>query len=87
MLQGRADFGYLATETYFATEGIHDFTSRRWGPQDLRVVAGRPSSFAMPTAADAGIREIADAAGKRVAYVTGTLQRVSSAMRCSPREG
>lgn len=79
VLQGRADFGYLATETYFATEGTHDFASRRWGPQDLRVVAGRPSSFAMPTAADAGIREIADAAGKRIAYVAGNP---STSVKC-----
>ncbi|ROO24501.1 C4-dicarboxylate ABC transporter substrate-binding protein [Salinisphaera orenii MK-B5] len=71
LLQGRVDYGYLATETFFATEGVFDFASRRWGPQDLRVVAGRPSSFGMPTAADADIDTVADVAGKRVAYVAG----------------
>ncbi|GAB3673795.1 TAXI family TRAP transporter solute-binding subunit [Salinisphaera aquimarina] len=71
LLQGRVDYGYLATETFFATEGLFDFSTRRWGPQDLRVVAGRPSSFGMPTAADANIDIIADVKGKRLAYVAG----------------
>lgn len=41
LLSGRADYAFLATETFFAAEGIHDFSTRRWGPQDLRAVAGR----------------------------------------------
>ena len=71
VLQERADFGFLATETFFATEGLFDFAARGWGPQDLRVVAGRPSAFGMPTAKDANIRKVADVKGKRVAYVAG----------------
>ncbi|WP_353248738.1 TAXI family TRAP transporter solute-binding subunit [Salinisphaera sp. T31B1] len=71
LISGRVDYGYLATETFFATEGLFDFSTRRWGPQDLRVVAGRPSSFGMPTAADAHIDTIADVKGKRLAYVAG----------------
>jgi TRAP-type uncharacterized transport system substrate-binding protein len=39
VVQGRADFGYLATETWFATEGTEDFSNRRWGPQNLRTLA------------------------------------------------
>ncbi|WP_290651655.1 TAXI family TRAP transporter solute-binding subunit [Aquisalimonas sp.] len=71
VLLGRAEYGYLATETWFATEGTEDFAEPRWGPQDLRVIAGRPSSFGMPTAADADIRELQDVKGKRLAYVAG----------------
>ncbi|PMR71567.1 TAXI family TRAP transporter solute-binding subunit [Halomonas heilongjiangensis] len=71
LLSGRADYAYLATESFFATEGLHDFAERRWGPQDLRAVAGRPSTFGVPTAADAGIRTLEDLRGKRVAYVAG----------------
>jgi TRAP transporter TAXI family solute receptor len=67
----RADYGFLATEAFFSAEGTYDFAARRWGPQNLRTLAGRPSAFGMPTAADAGIREIADAKGKRVAFVAG----------------
>lgn len=71
VLEKRADFGFLATETFFATEGTEDFAARRWGPQDLRVLAGAASSFGMPTAADANIRTLADVKGKRFAYIAG----------------
>jgi len=71
VVSGRADFGFLATEAFFSSEGVYDFASRRWGPQDLRTIAGRPSSFGVPSAADANIRTIADLKGKRVAYVAG----------------
>lgn len=71
VLTGRADLGFLATETFFATEGLFDFAARRWGPQDLRVIVGKPNSFDMATAADAGIDKVADVKGKRVAYAAG----------------
>lgn len=62
----RAQFGWLANELYFATEGLYDFAAREWGPQDLRVVAGRPSTFGLAVAGDAGITKIEDLRGKRV---------------------
>ncbi|MBA2781179.1 TAXI family TRAP transporter solute-binding subunit [Billgrantia kenyensis] len=71
LLGGRADYAYLATESFFASEGTYDFAERRWGPQDLRAVAGRPSTFGVPTAADADIHNLEDLRGKRVAYVAG----------------
>ena len=71
LLSGRASIGFLATETFFAAEGIHDFSTRRWGPQDLRAVAGRPSSFGIFTAADANIHSLKELKGKRFAYVAG----------------
>jgi len=71
LLMGRSQVGFLATEAFFATEGIHDFSSRDWGPQDLRVAGGRPSSFGIFTARDAGIETLEDLKGKRFAYVAG----------------
>ena len=71
LLSGRADYAYLATESFFATEGIYDFAEPRWGPQDLRAVAGRPSTFGVPSAANAEIHKLEDLRGKRVAYVAG----------------
>ena len=71
VLQKRADVGFLATETFFATEGTEDFSAKRWGPQDLRVLAGRPASFGMPTAKDANINSFEDLKGKRLALVAG----------------
>lgn len=63
---GRAQYGWLADELYFATEGTYDFAAADWGPQDLRVLAGRPSTFGLATAADSGIKSVADVRGKRV---------------------
>lgn len=66
----RVDYGWLANEVYFATEAIHDFAAREWGPQDLRVLMGRPSSYGIAVAADSGIETIADLEGARLARVT-----------------
>lgn len=63
---GRVQYGWLANELFFASEALFDFSAREWGPQDLRVVAGRPSTFGMAVAKDAGIETLADIAGKRV---------------------
>ncbi|MFD2740977.1 TAXI family TRAP transporter solute-binding subunit [Sulfitobacter aestuarii] len=63
---GRVQYGWLANEVYFATEALYDFEAQEWGPQDLRVVAGRPSTFGMAIATDSGIKSIADIRGKRV---------------------
>ncbi|MBB4285175.1 TAXI family TRAP transporter solute-binding subunit [Roseospira goensis] len=66
---GRVQYGWLANEVYFATEAVFDFASNEWGPQDLRVLMGRPAGFGLGCAADAGIESIADVAGKRVSRI------------------
>ena len=63
---GRVQYGWLANEVYFATEALYDFQAQEWGPQNLRIVAGRPSTFGMAIATDSGIETIADIRGKRV---------------------
>lgn len=68
---GRVKYAFLATETYFASEAIYDFAAAKWGPQNLRVLLGRPSSVGLATAADAHIKTLKDLRGKRVAYVEG----------------
>ena len=71
LLRDRAQVGFLATETFFATEGVADFDQRKWGPQDLRTMAGRPSSFGIFTARDADITSMEELKGQRFAYVAG----------------
>ncbi|NYT78580.1 TAXI family TRAP transporter solute-binding subunit [Alcaligenaceae bacterium] len=71
VLTKRADVGFLATETFFASEGIYDFSDRRWGPQNLRVLAGRPAAFGLFTAGDSDIKKMSDVKGKRLALVAG----------------
>lgn len=71
MSTGKAGYGFLATEVYFATEGVYDFAVQDWGPQDLRVVLGRPAGFGIAVGADSGVRKVADLKGKRIGYVKG----------------
>lgn len=71
LVSGQAEYGFLATESFFSSEGTYDFADRRWGPQNLRTLGGRPTTTGLVTAADAGIRSLDDVRGKRVAYVVG----------------
>lgn len=69
--QGRATYGYLANELYFASEGLYDFAAPTWGPQDVRVVLARPTSNGLCMAKDTGAKTMADLKGKRIGYVKG----------------
>ena len=71
LLKGRADYAFLATEAFFIGEGAYDFAAPNWGPRQLRAVAGRPAGITLIAAGDAGIDTVADAAGKRIAFVAG----------------
>ncbi|WP_417741824.1 TAXI family TRAP transporter solute-binding subunit [Salipiger sp.] len=71
LLQGRADYAFLATEAFFMAEGAFDFATPEWGPRELRAVAGRPAGITLIAAGDAGIETVADARGKRIAFVAG----------------
>lgn len=69
--QGKANYGFLANELYFAAEGTYDFAVPAWGPQNVRVVLARPAANAMATAGDIGVKAIKDLKGKRIGYVKG----------------
>jgi TRAP transporter TAXI family solute receptor len=69
--QGRANYGYLANELYFSTEGIEDFAAPSWGPQDVRVVLARPATNGLAMARDTGMTTMKDLKGKRIGYVKG----------------
>ena len=36
LLQGKADYAFLATEAFFLSEGAYDFATPEWGPKALR---------------------------------------------------
>lgn len=69
MTTGKVRYGYLANEVYFATEGLFDFADQSWGPQDLRIVLGRPASNGLACAGDVGITDVASLKGKRIGMV------------------
>src|SRR5690606_555835 len=54
----KANYGFLANEVLFATEGTYDFATRQWGPQDLRVVLARLASNGLGCGGDAGIKTV-----------------------------
>ncbi len=69
--QGRAQYGFLANELYFAAEATYDFAVPSWGPQDVRIALARPAGNALAVAGDIGVRTLGDLRGKRIGYVRG----------------
>ena len=68
---GKASVGFLANEAFFASEGSYDFAAYSWGPQDLRAILGRPTSFPLITTKDSGIKKVEDVKGRKVSWVVG----------------
>ncbi|MDF1857052.1 TAXI family TRAP transporter solute-binding subunit [Pseudooceanicola sp.] len=66
---GRVQFAFLGNEANFASEALYEFSNREWGPQDVRVLLGRPAEAGVVAASDAGIKTVADLRGKRVSFV------------------
>lgn len=71
LVTGKAKYGYLANEAFFAAEGSYDFAAPEWGPQDIRIIAGRIATVGFAVAKDTGVKEIADLKGKRIGFVKG----------------
>jgi hypothetical protein len=71
MKTGKARYGFLSNETFFAAEGIYEFSDQSWGPQDVRILLGRPATVGIIVAADTGVKTVAGLKGKRVGYVKG----------------
>ncbi|MCB1742313.1 MAG: TAXI family TRAP transporter solute-binding subunit, partial [Gammaproteobacteria bacterium] len=71
MSTGKVQYGFLANEAFFAAEGTYDFAVPEWGPQDLRIVLGRPATVGFAVAKDTGVKEISDLRGKRIGFVKG----------------
>lgn len=67
ILRKRLPYGWLANEVFFASEGLYEFCSPDWGPQELRTLAGRPAAFGMAVTKASGIKEAKDLKGKRLA--------------------
>lgn len=67
--QRRASHGWLANELYFAAEGLYEYATPDWGPQDFRVLMGRRNAFSIVATRESGITRPADLKGKRMAWV------------------
>jgi TRAP transporter TAXI family solute receptor len=60
---------WLANELFFAAEGLYEYATPDWGPQDFRVLMGRKNAFSVVATRESGIRTPADLKGKRMAWV------------------
>ena len=60
MATGKVKYGYLANEVFFAAEGTYDFADLAWGPQDLRIVLGRPATVGLAVAKELTGRQALD---------------------------
>ncbi|MBE3638789.1 TAXI family TRAP transporter solute-binding subunit [Mangrovicoccus algicola] len=69
--EGKADYGFLSNELFFANEGMEEFAAPDWGPQEVRVILGRPASVGIIAAADVNAESVEDLRGKRVGFVKG----------------
>lgn len=63
----RVSHGWLATEVFFAAEGLYEYAAPNWGPQDLRCLLGRVNSLSICVTKTSGIKKLQDLKGKRYA--------------------
>ena len=80
---GRASYGFMGNEILFASEGTFEFAERDWGPQDLRVLLGRPAAVGLVTGEDTDIMSPNDLKGRRVGFVQAspsTLMNTEAAL-------
>ena len=68
----KAVCAFLSNEVYSSVEGIDDFASYEWGPQDLRVILAHPNGNGCATTKESGIKTPKDLKGKRVIWIPGT---------------
>lgn len=69
--QRKVDYAFLASGTFFASEGTFDFASSDWGPQDLRCVLSPPAATGMVMLGNSKFKNASDIKGIRFGYVKG----------------
>lgn len=67
-----ADFGgRLGDETYFAFEGIEEFATPEWGPQDIRIMAPIMTHYGLLVLDDSEFESVSDLEGARIPHIIG----------------
>lgn len=67
VMDGRAAYGWLANELYFAMDGLYEYAAPDVGPQDLRTLMGRANALSIGAAKDSGIKSLKDLKGRKFA--------------------
>jgi uncharacterized protein len=71
LAQRKADYAFLASGTYFGSEGTYDFSSPNWGPQDLRCVLSPPAATGIVMLGNSKFSDARKIKGMRLGYVKG----------------
>jgi len=74
-----ASYALVADEAYFASHGLFDFGERAFGPQNLRVVLGKPNCIAFAVTRSSGLQTIEDLRGRRLGIVPGNTSHIIKA--------
>jgi TRAP transporter TAXI family solute receptor len=71
LAQRKVDYAFLASGTYFGSEGTYDFATPDWGPQDLRCVLSPPAITGLVTLGNSKFTDAMKIKGIRLGYVKG----------------
>lgn len=71
LAQRKADYAFLASGTYFGSEGTYDFASSDWGPQDLRCLLSPPAATGIVMLGNSKFSDAKSIKGMRLGYVKG----------------
>lgn len=71
LTQRKAQYGFLATEAYFSSEGTYDFSVQQWGPQDLRIVLAPPTATGLTVPKGSKFADGHNLKGIKLGYVKG----------------
>jgi len=82
--QRKVDYAFLASGTFFGSEGTYDFASPDWGPQDLRCVLSPPAATGVKTLGNSKFKDAKNIKGIRLGYVKGNPSVNVRPMRSRP---
>ncbi len=71
---GRASISAMGVGVFFAQEGLFEFASREWGPQQVQITMSSVdcNGLSLAVAGDVGAKTMADLKGKRIGFVVGS---------------
>jgi TRAP transporter TAXI family solute receptor len=71
---GRAQFSSMGIGIFYAQEAVFEFAVKEWGPQPLQLLYTSTdcNGAALGVAKDAGVKQLSELKGKRVAVIVGS---------------
>ena len=73
---GKVQALWTSSGIYHACQGIYDYASYQWGPQDLRLFLTHPIGCGGTVTKKSGIQKAEDLKGKRCAWIVGSSPHI-----------